>query len=120
MRSFFLGPAPTISKPRIKDSSRSTWAIETFMRDDGISTMGCLARVALRTRVSMSAIGSVSTLPSLPARLGDAGDLALQGKLAETNTAQPELPHEGARAPAAMAAVVLLHWKLRRPQCLRD
>src|ERR1700678_2197299 len=40
-------------------------ASSTFNFEDGISTRECLAREALRTRVSKSAIGSVFILPRL-------------------------------------------------------
>src|SRR6187200_2804791 len=119
IRSFFFGPAPTMSKPRMNDSSRKTCAMATFSRDDGISTIGWCARTALRMRVSMSAIGSVSNLLRLPARLGDAGDLALESKLPEADAAQRELPNERPRTPAALAAAVPLHLELRWSQRLR-
>src|ERR1700681_3499461 len=59
----------------------SRWGIrarDSFNFELGILTLSCMAVLALRMRVSMSATGSVIvigvSLPS-PARLGDAGDL---------------------------------------------
>src|SRR6478736_6452441 len=70
-------------------------------------TSSCIATLALRMRVSMSAIGSVIVIvrrPS-PARLGDAGDLAGVHELAQADPAQAELAVDRARptAPAASA-----------------
>src|SRR5438067_1581080 len=94
-------------------------------------------------RVSMSAIGSVSTssssfLPSgarvllplvenaqhfsrsLPGRLGHAGDRALMREIPQADPAEPELPVHGARAPAAVAAAVLPRPVALRPRRLDD
>src|SRR5687767_837596 len=146
-RSFFFGPAPTTSNPRMKPSSRRTCAMATFMRDEGISTRGWCARDALRMRVSISAMGSVSTSPPniggvlevwihhfsntnvlsryanhvlLPARLRDARNLPAKGELPETDPAEGELANECARPTTAPAPVVLLGRKLRRSQGLCD
>src|SRR5712671_1624951 len=88
----------------------------------GITTRSWYAWLALRRRVSMSAIGSVidiRVLPLspqypcgltawvvLPGRLGDAGQLAGVSHLAETDAAQPERAVHGARPAAAVAAGV--------------
>src|SRR5215467_13033396 len=87
-------------------------AISAFNREDGMSTRVCLALTALRIRVSMSAIGSVISLffsiwvtSRSPAALGDSGHVAFERELPETETAQRELPHVRARAPAQVAAV---------------
>src|SRR5882672_1545349 len=83
----------------------------------------CPAVQALRTRVSISATGSVrliSLFRPLPTGLAHAGDLPAQCELAETDAAQPELA-EGAAAPAApLAAVVAAHLELRFPLDLLD
>src|SRR5438093_3141774 len=73
-------------------------------------------------RVSMSAIGSEMFMERylLPARLHDAGELAVQRQLAEADAAEAELPHVGARPPAEVAAVVLLDLELWRPLGLDD
>src|SRR5918994_1973448 len=79
----------------------------TFCFDEGIVTRSCIAVLALRTRVSMSAMGSVSMccLPS-PARLRQTRDLAGMGELAHAHPAQPELAQHRAGPPAATAAGV--------------
>src|SRR4051794_7175165 len=82
----------------------------TFILEVGISTAGWRAWMPLRMRVSMSAIGSVIMARLLlPARLHDAGDLALECELPEADPTQAELPHVGPRAATALAAVVLAH-----------
>src|SRR5262245_5434003 len=62
-------------------------------------------------RVSMSAIGSVSTFGSslLPARLRHARDRALVGELPQADPAEAELAVHRAGAAAAPAARVLAH-----------
>src|SRR6202041_78875 len=107
-------------------------ASSIFSFEDGMSTRECLAREALRTRVSKSAIGSVFILPrlylslrylvslvsleskKLPARFGHSGNLALQRESAETDTAHLELAQERARASANPAAVAPADLELRR------
>src|SRR5438132_14095706 len=79
----------------------------------GISQLECRAGDALRTRVSMSAMGSVM-LMALPARLRHARDFARQRQLAETDPAQREATNKGARPPADLAAIVRLHLEARR------
>src|SRR6187551_879600 len=79
------------------------------MRDVGISAVSCIALLALRILVSMSAIGSVSISLLLPAALRHAGDGALMRELAQADPAQAELLEDRARAPAAVAARVLAH-----------
>jgi hypothetical protein len=76
--------------------------------------------MALRTRVSMSAIGSL-VIPALqlflwlsPARLHDAGNFAVQRQLPETQPADAELAQKSARpsaAPAAVAVTALQLWR---------
>ena len=80
-------------------------AISRLVREAGTTTSVWRARDALRTRVSMSAIGSEMFMQDLPARLGDAGQLALEGALPEADAAQGEAAHEGARPAADEAAV---------------
>src|SRR5437870_4712120 len=67
----------------MKPSSFRISAIRTLSREAGMSTFSCSARLALRIRVSRSAIGSLRIRP-LPARLHDARNLALEQLLAET------------------------------------
>ena len=64
-------------------------------------TSSCIATLALRIRVSMSAMGSVmvisASLPS-PAGLGHARDLAGMGELAQADAAETELAVHRTRA----------------------
>jgi hypothetical protein len=85
--------------------------MRTFIFEDGMITFAFRAVMALRMRVSISAIGSVIVVP-LPARLHDAGDVSTQRELTEAQTAQPELPDEGARTAALRAAVALADLEL--------
>src|SRR5262245_13331529 len=62
-------------------------AMRTLSREQGMSTFPCSARLALRIRVSMSAIGSLRM--ALPARLHDARHLALDRQLTEPEPAHP-------------------------------
>src|SRR5579885_2836994 len=86
-------------------------AISVLSLEAGTSTLGCRAWIALRTRVSMSAMGSVCMillLRLLPAGLDDSRNLAVEGKLAEAQTANAELAEIAARPAAAPAAVTVL------------
>src|SRR5258705_13904666 len=78
--------------------------------------------MALRTRVSMSAMGSVMVMAvaSSPAGLAHARDLARQRQRAETDAARAELPHEGVAAPAQVAARLAPRAELRRHLALGD
>src|SRR6516225_12227193 len=92
----------------MKPSSFRIRAISVFNFEAGTSTFGWRAWIALRTRVSMSAIGSVimSVLLSLlPTGFNHSWNLAVQCKLAEAQPADTELAQIAARAPAAPAAV---------------
>src|SRR5581483_6666979 len=70
----------------------------------GICTATFSARLALRMRVSMSAIGSVC-MCALPARLDHARRFAAHHDLAQLAARQPELAVIAARAPGQPAAV---------------
>src|SRR5882762_2134208 len=102
----------------MKPSSFRISAMRTLSREEGMSTFSCSARLALRTRVSMSAIGSLSI--TLPARLHDAGDLALERQLAEAEPAHLELPEVAARAAAELAPGIGARAELRFPLGLHD
>src|SRR5512142_482353 len=104
----------------MKPSSSRIRAISRLVREAGTTTSACRAREALRMRVSMSAIGSETFIAFLPARLGDAGQLAEQRSLAEADSAETEPPHESAWATTDVAAVVGLHLVPRRPLRLGD
>src|SRR5947209_1700618 len=80
--------------------------------EEGMATCVWRRSVALRIRVNISAMGSdilmmACSVPStsLPTGLHDAGHLALERQLPETNPAEPELAHVAARPAAAEAAV---------------
>src|SRR5207248_5244989 len=89
----------------MKPSSLSTWAIFSLRRVVGISTAGRSMRLALRMRVSMSAIGSViMAVWSLPARLHHAGDEAVAGHVAEADASYAELAVHRPRPAAQPAA----------------
>src|SRR5579875_194404 len=95
-------------------------ASASFSLDEGIRTVSRWATLALRNRVSMSAIGSVIVICwyLLPACLGDAGDLAGVDQLPQADAAQPEPAHHRVRPPAAPATGVPPHLVLRLALCL--
>src|SRR5207253_11407084 len=98
-------------------------AISTFSFDTGMSTRRWPAWQALRTRVSMSATGSITLIsPSvlLPTGLAHAGNLPAQRQIAEADAAQFELPQRAATAAASLAPVVAAHLELRFPLDLLD
>src|SRR2546426_11301583 len=120
-------------------------AISSFSFEAGISTRECLAAMALRIRVNISAIGSVMLYSKIrcrvsgagwfllipgtpatrhpassPARLHDAGNLSLQRQLAKTDATQIELAQVAARAATPLATSVLAHAKLRSPRLFRN
>src|SRR4249919_748821 len=76
------------------------------------------ALFALRIRVSMSAIGSVTTSSSLPAALRHPGNRAVVRELPQTDPAQAELAKHRTRTPAAVAARVRTRLELLRPGLL--
>src|SRR3989449_9777752 len=83
-----------------------------------MSTRRCPAWQALRTRVSMSATGSITLISRsvlLPTGFTHAGNFPAQRELAETNAAQPELAERAPAAAAALAPVVAPHLELRLP-----
>src|ERR1700730_12208932 len=90
----------------MKPSSLSTWAMRCFIFVAGMSTTGRSMRLALRMRVSMSAIGSViiAASPSSPAGLLDAGDQPVGGHVPEADPADAELAVVGPRPAAQLAA----------------
>src|SRR5262249_7831436 len=83
-------------------------ASASFCFEDGMRTLSCSATLALRMRVSMSAIGSVIVIVRLPspARLRDAGHFAGVHHLSQADAAEPELAVHGARSTATAAPVV--------------
>src|ERR687891_2386450 len=95
-------------------------AISCFIREVGIEAVACRARFAFRIRVSMSAIGSVSTFVLLPARLRHSGHGALVRELAQADPAEAEPAIHGARTAALRAARVLAHPEFRLSRLLDD
>src|SRR6478609_9712491 len=83
-----------------------------FCLDDGMRTSSCIAVLALRMRVSMSAMGSVIMMRS-PTRLRHAGDLACVSHAAQADTAQSELAVHRPSTAALATAVVAAHLVLR-------
>src|SRR6476620_3773116 len=120
MRRLAVGPSCSSLTSAMKPSSLRMRAISRLVRDAGTTTSVCRARDAFRTRVSMSAIGSEMFIGSLPARLGDARQLAQERTLPEADAAEREPSHEGARTSAHEAAVLRLHLVLGGPLRLRD
>src|SRR4051812_3386154 len=99
-------------------------ASASFSFEDGIRTLSCIAMLALRMRVSMSAIGSVivmrcGSLPS-PAGLRHAGQFARVREDPHTDTAEPELAVHGARPAAAAATGIGANLVLRLALLLFD
>src|SRR5437762_54906 len=96
----------------MKPSSFKTWAMRCFATVYGISTAGDSMRLALRIRVSMSAIGSVImavslldfTLRALPTRFSHAADQTARRHVAEANAANAELAIHRPRPAAQTAA----------------
>src|ERR1700755_462698 len=89
---------------------RATSALKV---EDGSTTASWSAIRPVRMRVSRSAMGSLVTDMRLPARLRQAGDVALVGVLAQADAAEAELAQVRARPPAALAAVVVACLVLR-------
>src|SRR5437016_5522757 len=90
--------------------------------DEGMRTKSCWATLALRSRVSMSAMGSVIVMCSLPspARLRHARHLARVHHLAEADAAERELAIDGPRPSATAAAGVAPHLELGLALLLLD
>src|SRR4051812_47642232 len=94
----------------------------SFTFELGMRTSSCIATLALRIRVSMSAIGSVMVMrrPPSPAGLVDAGDLAGVNHVPKTDAAQLELAVHRVRAATALAARVAPDLELRLALRLLD
>src|SRR5579862_7205565 len=98
-------------------------ARDSFSLELGILTLSCMAVLALRIRVSMSATGSVivmsAFLPS-PAGLGDTGDLSRVHHHTQADATEAELAQDGPRTSAAPAPRVGPDLELGRPLLLLD
>src|SRR3984957_13787854 len=100
-------------KPAMKPSRSRTFARLSFNFELGIFTVSNIAELALRIRVSMSAMGSVIVMIYLPTRLRDAGNLAGVDHLTQADTAQAELAVHRARSTASLATRVGTRRELR-------
>src|SRR3954452_20450405 len=89
-------------------------ASASFCLEDGMFTSSCIATLALRMRVSMSAIGSVIVIVRLPspAGLGHTRDLPGVDELAQADAAELELAVHRVRPTTALAARVRAHLEL--------
>src|SRR5580704_6089377 len=87
----------------MKPSRSRMEASDSFSLEPGMRTVSNMAELALRIRVSMSAMGSVIVMARLPAGLRHAGDLAGVHHDAQADPAQPELAVDclGPRTPLA-------------------
>src|SRR5580698_7866414 len=122
------GPVPdsATSNPAMYPSRCKMTARDSLSLELGILTLSCMAVLALRMRVSMSATGSVivmSAFPPSPAGLGDTGDLSRMHHDAQADTTEAELAQHRTRPAAAPAPGVGPHLELGRPllllvQCL--
>src|SRR5579871_1895766 len=122
MRIVPSGPSDTRSKLSMKPSSWRIRAIACFVRDAGTSTVLWFAVLALRMRVSISAIGSVIDMCSSPSprRLRHARHDAGVRVLPKADAAHRKLAQIAARPPADPAPVVAAHLELRRATRLDD
>src|SRR5580765_2945388 len=97
-------------------------ASASFCFDEGMRTLSCSATLALRMRVSMSAIGSVIVIVRLlsPAGLRHAGHFAGVHHLSQADAAEPELAVHRTRSTAAAAPRVRAHLELGLALLLLD
>src|SRR3970040_2974922 len=113
MRTVRFTTSWSTAKSRMKPSCLSVSAREIFSLEAGMSVKSCGAVRALRTRVSISAIESVTMVLVLPAGLLDSRQVAFQGKPAEADAAERESAQVGTGAGAAVAAVAEANLALR-------
>src|SRR6185437_10558077 len=100
----------------MKPSSLSTWAMATLTFDAGIRTASWREPTALRMRVSMSAIGSLTLmylfplwrlpLQHLPAGFRHAGQKPPMGQFAERDSREAKLSDVALGAPGDEVAVM--------------
>src|SRR3984957_10875384 len=98
-------------------------ARDSFSFELGILTLSCIAVLALRMRVSMSATGSVivmSAFPPSPAGLGDTGDLTRVHHDAQADATEAELAQHGPGTAAPPAPRVRPYLELGRALLLLD
>src|SRR5580698_11215793 len=104
----------------MKPSRSRMEARDSFSLEPGIFTVSNMAELALRIRVSMSAMGSVIVMAGLPTCLRHAGDLAGMHHDAQADTAQPELAVDGLGPTTPLAAGVPANLELRGALLLFD
>src|SRR4029450_7805394 len=104
IRSTGVHPSCSSRTSAMKPSSLRMRAISRLVRDAGTTTSVWRARERLRPRVSMPASASEMFIGPLPARLGDARQLAQERTLPEADAAEREPSDEGARPPGHGAA----------------
>src|SRR5881394_2010346 len=114
--------SPSALKPSMYPSRSRMFASASFTFDEGMRTVSCMATLALRIRVSMSAMGSVIVIggPPSPARLRDAGQLAGMHQLPNANAAQSELAVHRSRPAAPPAARIGAYFELGLAHLLLD
>src|SRR5579871_2850766 len=98
-------------------------ARDSLSLEDGMRTVSCIATLALRIRVSMSAMGSVIVMrasPLSPTGLRHAGHLSRVCQLAQADTAETELAEHGPRPTAPLAAGIRTNLELRLALLLLD
>src|SRR6202020_781630 len=98
----------------MKPSRSRMPARDSFSLEPGIFTVSNMAELALRIRVSMSAMGSVIVMARLPTRLGHAGYLPGVHHHPQADTAEPELAVDGLRPTTPLATGVPPHLELGR------
>src|ERR1700685_3240207 len=98
----------------MKPSRSRMPARDTLSLEPGIFTVSNMAELALRIRVSMSAMGSVIVMMRLPARLRDARDLTGVHHHTQADTAEPEFAIHGLGPPTPLAAGITPHLEFRR------
>src|SRR5580700_6399457 len=102
----------------MKPSRSRMPARETFSLEPGIFTVSNMAELALRIRVSMSAMGSVIVMVRLPTRLCHAGYLPGVHHDPQADAAEPEFAVDGLGPPTPLAARVATHLELGGPLLL--
>ena len=103
-----LGRRRLMSKPLdVALLAGGSSASATFCFDAGMRTSSCIAVLALRMRVSMSAMGSVIIVMRSSHQLAFVrpGTSPACAMLAQADAAEPELAVHGTRPAAAAAAV---------------
>src|SRR5277367_3024813 len=109
----FAGPSPSLGRTSaMKPSDLRMSATASLRRLAGTSVRSCLARPALRIRVSMSAIGSV--IMASPTGLDHAGELSAEREHPKADPAKLEVAVIRARATTNLATVPVPRGELLR------